>query len=297
MSNDLYLITGATGATGSHAIQELLSQGAHVRAFVHQDDHRATTLRAKGVQVVVGELLDSHAVRHALQDVTGAYFVYPVTQPQIVDATAYFANAAKEAGVRSIVNMSQISARQQAKSHSALSHWYSERVLDWAGIPVTHLRPTFFMEWLTYGFQLPQIANQDLLQVPAGNGRHAPIAAEDQGRIIANVLLNPTPHAGKTYPLYGAVEMNHAELAKAVSVALGREIRYEAETFAAFAQRLAQLGLPEHFIQHLVAVYQDYQDGVFAGTNDLVETITGRKPVTVAEYVKANIERFQPNAK
>jgi nucleoside-diphosphate-sugar epimerase len=31
MSNDLYLITGATGATGGNAIQELLSQGARVR--------------------------------------------------------------------------------------------------------------------------------------------------------------------------------------------------------------------------------------------------------------------------
>jgi uncharacterized protein YbjT (DUF2867 family) len=297
MSNDLYLITGATGKTGSNAIQELLSQGARVRAFVHRDDERAAALRAKGVQVVFGELLDSHAVRHALQGVTGAYFVYPVMQPQLVDATAYFADAARDAGLRSIVNMSQISARPQAKSRASLSHWYGERVLDWAGTPVTHLRPTFFMEWLTYRFQLPQIANHDLLKVPAGNGRHAPIAASDQGRVIANLLLNPTPHAGKSYPLYGAVEMSHAELARTLSEVLGREIRYEDESFSACEQRLSQMGLSEHFIQHVVSVYRDYQDGVFAGTNDLVETITGRKPITVGEYVKANIELFRPNTK
>jgi NAD(P)H dehydrogenase (quinone) len=297
MSNDLYLITGATGKTGSSAIQELLSQGARVRAFVHRDDERATALRARGVQVVFGELLDSHAVRHALQGVTGAYFVYPVMQPQLVDATAYFADAARDAGLRSIVNMSQISARPQAKSRAALSHWYGERLLDWAGTPVTHLRPTFFMEWLTYRFQLPQIASHDLLKVPAGNGRHAPIAASDQGRVIASVLLDPTPHAGKSYPLYGAVEMSHAELARTLSEVLGREIRYEDESFSACEQRLSQMGMSEHFIQHVVSVYRDYQDGVFAGTNDLVETITGRKPVTVGEYVKANIELFQPNTK
>ena len=57
------------------------------------------------------------------------------------------------------------------------------------------------------------------------------------------------------------------------------------------------MGLSEHFIQHVVSVYRDYQDGVFAGTNDLVETITGRKPITVDAYVKANIELFQPNTK
>ena len=297
MSNELYLVTGATGATGRSAIDHLLSRGSKVRAFVHNDDNRAEALRGKGVEVVFGDLLDNVAVQKAVQGVTSAYFVYPILQPQLVDASAYFAHAAITAGVRSIVNMSQISARADAVSLAARSHWYGERVFDWAGVPVTHLRPTFFMEWLTYRFQLPQIANHDLLKVPAGNGRHAPIAASDQGRVIANLLLNPAPHAGKSYPLYGAVEMNHAELARTLSEVLGRKIRYEDESFPACEQRLSQMGLSEHFIQHVVSVYRDYQDGVFAGTNDLVETITGRKPITVGEYVKANIELFRPNTK
>ena len=111
MKHDVYLITGATGATGGAAIEELLSSGASVRALVHRDDERAASLRTSDVEVVVGDLLDSHAVQAALRDVTGAYFVYPIMQPQLVDATAYFAHAAKLAGVRSIVNMSQIFPR------------------------------------------------------------------------------------------------------------------------------------------------------------------------------------------
>jgi NAD(P)H dehydrogenase (quinone) len=295
MNGDVYLITGATGATGSNAIDHLRSQGATVRAFVHNNDERAAALRAKGVDVVLGDLLDGGSVQRAAEGVAGAYFVYPVTQPQLIDATAYFAHAAKSAGVRSIVNMSQISARPDAVSHAALAHWYGERVFDWAGIPVTHLRPTFFMEWLLYGFQLPLIANQDLIKVPAGSGRHAPIAAEDQGRAIGEILLHPQAHEAKTYSLYGAVEMNHEALAGAVGVALNRPIRYEPETFTAFEDRLAALGISKHFIQHIVAVYRDYQNGRFAGTNDVIETLTGRKPITVGEYVAANLKRFQPS--
>lgn len=294
MTNELYLITGATGATGSSAINHLLSKNAKVRAFVHSEDERSAKLRDSGVEVVTGDLLDSHAVGAALRGVSAAYFVYPVTQPQLVDATAYFAHAAKAEGVNSIVNMSQISARADAISQAALSHWYGERVFDWAGVPVTHLRPTFFMEWLMYGFQLPLIANHDLIKVPAGNGRHAPIAAEDQGRVIANILLDAAPHAGKTYPLYGAVEMNHDELAQAVGSALGRTIRYENESFDAFEARLETIGMPKHFIQHIIAVYRDYQSGKFAGTNNLIESLTGRKPMTVDEYVKSNKALFQP---
>lgn len=297
MNSNLYLITGATGATGGNAIDHLISKGARVRAFVHRDDERAAALRAKGVEVVFGDLLDSQTVQAAMQGVSGAYFVYPIMQPQLIDATAYFAYAAKLAGVRSIVNMSQISAKSDAQSEAALSHWYGERVFDWAGIPVTHLRPTFFMEWLTYGFQLPLIANHDLLRVPAGNGRHAPIAAADQGHVIANILLDPVPHAGKVYPLFGAEEMNHEQVAKVVGDALGRPIRYEAETFEAFEARLKQLGLPAHFIQHITSVYRAYQAGEFAGMNDIVEQVTGQKPVSVREYVIANRASFEPAAK
>jgi len=65
MSSELYLVTGATGATGRSAINHLLSRGAEVRAFVHNDDDRAAALRANGVEVVFGDLLDN-ADPHAL---------------------------------------------------------------------------------------------------------------------------------------------------------------------------------------------------------------------------------------
>jgi len=41
-------------------------------------------------------------------------------------------------------------------------------------------------------------------------------------------------------------------------------------------------------------VYHDYQNGVFAGTDNLIETVTGRKPITVADYVASNKTLFQP---
>jgi NAD(P)H dehydrogenase (quinone) len=52
---------------------------------------------------------------------------------------------------------------------------------------VTHLRPTFFAEWLiqfgNYG------DDEGVLSLPRGDGRHAPIAAEDQAHVIAAILI------------------------------------------------------------------------------------------------------------
>ena len=191
-----HLITGATGATGGEVVRLLLDAGASVRALAHREDERSRELQRRGAEVVYGDFLDFDAVRSALAGVNCAYFCYPIS-PGIAQATAQFAQAAKEAGVAFIVNMSQKSARGDAKSEAARQHWLSERVFDWSGVPVAHLRPTYFAEWLLY---LAPMIRQGLMLAPfSTTGRHAPIAAEDQARVIVGMFAKPDAHAGKTY--------------------------------------------------------------------------------------------------
>src|SRR6516162_10063985 len=76
--NNKVLITGATGATGGHAVTALLGLGIAVRALVHKNDERSTALKDQGVEVVQGDLCDFDAVTIALKGVRGAYFVYPI---------------------------------------------------------------------------------------------------------------------------------------------------------------------------------------------------------------------------
>ena len=137
------LVTGATGDTGRATVKELLARGHKVRALAHGQDDRSKRFQERGVEVVYGDLLDFGQVRAALLGAQRAYFVYPI-RPGILQATAYFAQAAKEAGVDGIVNMSQKSAREDARSHAATDHWLSERVFDWSGLTVAHIRPTYF---------------------------------------------------------------------------------------------------------------------------------------------------------
>jgi NAD(P)H dehydrogenase (quinone) len=288
----IYLVAGATGPTGSFAARELRKSGARVRALVHKLDERAESLRSIGAEVFVGDLLDYGAVRSAVQGITAAYFVYPI-RTGLVDATAYFAQAALDAGLQAIVNMSQISARPDSKSNAARDHWICERLLDRCGVPTTHLRPTFFAQWLLYHGRSKRIAQTGTMRFPFGNGRHAPIAAEDQGRVIAAILKDPGPHAGKTYPLFGPAEMDHYELAKRISEPLGRQVTYLPQEIAEFRAQFANNpNAPAHLVQHLCEVAQDYQDGLFKGTNDHVERITGQKPLGIEDFVRLHISEF-----
>jgi NAD(P)H dehydrogenase (quinone) len=114
-------VTGATGETGQYTTELLIKQGFSVRALAHKKDERSEKLRATGAEVVGGDLRDFDAVRQALKGVGRTYFVYPI-RPGLIDATAYFAQASREARLDGIVNMSQISARENSKNHAARDH-------------------------------------------------------------------------------------------------------------------------------------------------------------------------------
>lgn len=280
------LVSGATGRTGGAAIDELLRRGQRIRAYVRTDDDRAGMLRQQGVDVAIGDFDQLDAIRAAMTGVRSAYFIFPI-RPGILDGTARFAQAAKEAGVRAIVNMSQISAKRDAKSHAAHDHWVSERIFDWSGVPTTHIRPTLFADWLIYPHFGRQFWTNKRIEFPFAEGRHAPISTEDQGRVIAHLLANPAGHGGKIYKLHGPIEMNHHEIARAVSRTLGVEIYYSPTSIAQFKKEMeATFNFHPFLVQHLVEVARDYRDGVFAGTNDTVEQITGTPPLSVASFVR-----------
>lgn len=286
MNESTILVSGATGRTGGAAIDELLQMGKLVRAYVRSDDGRAAALRARGVDIAVGDFTDIDAIRAAMEGASSAYFLHPIA-PGILGAAAYFAQAAKEAGVAAIVNMSQISARRESTSHAAQDHWISERVFDWSGVPTTHLRPTFFADWLVYPHFAKQIWARKKIDFPFENGRHAPISSDDQGRVIAHILANPADHGGKTYTLHGPVEMNHTEIAAAMSEVLGVTIEYAPTSIEDFKQQMEQVyKFPPFLVQHLVEVAQHYREGVFQGTNDAIEKITGTPALSVPAYIE-----------
>jgi NAD(P)H dehydrogenase (quinone) len=236
-------------------------------------------------------------VKAALNGVRRAYFVYPI-RPGILQATAYFAQAAKEAGVDGIVNMSQKSAREDAKSHAATDHWLAERVFDWSGVTVAHIRPTYFAEWLLY---LAPMIKAGRLHVPFGSGKHAPIAAEDQARVIASILEDPATHNGKVYPLFGPVEYTYQETAQVLSRVLGKSVEYKQVDFEEFKTTLQAGGKAsakgrfgnDFLFQHLREVAIDHQNGIFEGTNDLVEKLGGRPPMTLEAFITKHRRAFE----
>lgn len=282
------LITGATGDTGRAAVRSSIDLGLDVRAMVHKQDARSEALEKLGAEVVVGDLQEIDTVRTAMEGVDAAYFVWPVA-PGLLSAAVNFAQAAKEAGVGTIVNLSQRSADRHSKSESCRDTFIAEQVFDWSGVPVIHLRPTYFLEWLLYPWQLPYL-RQGVLRMPVGKGRHSPIAADDQGRAIAALLKDPSAHIGKTIPLSGPVEMDHEQMAAELSEALGRKIIFQDLPVDEYCASLAAMGVPAYIVQHFGGAMEEYQHGAMSGADNNVELLTGKRSMTVGEFARAHAD-------
>ena len=290
MTGKKILVTGATGTTGKKTVEILRNHGRDVRAIAHKESAGSEYLKSIGAEVVVGDLLQFHSIRPAFDDVDSAYFCYPL-RPGAIEAAALFAQAAVEAKVDAIVNISQICARRESKSHAAFNHWISERLLDRTGIPTTHLRPGFFAEWFIYPGHLVEI-NSGLVRFPFHNGKHAPIAGEDQARLIATILESPEVHAGKTYNLCGPKQYTHKELFSLISDILGREIRYETASDEETREKFSKW-YGDFPGQHIVAVAKDHDNGLFSGIDEVIEKFTGKKPMGVEQFIQKHRSLFQ----
>ena len=291
MNKSKILVTGSTGKTGAPVVQQLLEKGYPVRAFVRQLDKRSEQLQALGAEIMVGDFHDLISIRKAMQDVKRVYFCYPPSDG-LLEATAHIAVAARDEGVEAVVNMSQISARENARSPLAHQHWLSEQIFDWAGVGASHIRPTFFAEDL-YLFTGGSIAREGKIYLPFGDEKHAPVAAVDIARVVVGILINPEPHIGKRFVLTGPRNLEIIEMAGILSKVLGKSVEYINIPIDAWRTAMVEkIGFPEFLATHLAAVAQDHQDGIFSAETDAVEKIGGQPPQSLEDFVKSHQTMF-----
>ncbi|WP_223190721.1 NAD(P)H-binding protein [Nonomuraea terrae] len=295
------LVTGAAGGIGRRVAGDLLERGLPVRAFVHREDDRSHGLRAAGAEVVSGDLTLAGDVARALDGCRRLYFAM-TPSPSLVEATAAAAAAARAQGdLEVFVNMSQMTVSQMdlrstAESRQHRQHWLGEQVLNWSGLPVTHIRPTVFMENpLLRDLAAASIRRHDEIRLPFGSGRTSPVAARDVADVVAAVLACPAPHVGAVYELTGGASRDLRQLADEFGAALGRRIVYVDMPYERWArQELGTLALPAHVTDHLATMARLHAANRYDRATGDVQRILGRPPATIADFVAADPGRFAP---
>ena len=290
MTTPKILVTGAGGKTASYVVEQLIEEGFPVRALVRRLDERSDRLTSLGAEVIVGDFLDIESLRSAMAGIKRAYFCYPPAD-RLLEATTNFAIVAKEVDLEALVNMSQFEVRDAHQSHLANQHWLGERVLEWSGLNVTHIRPTFFAE-MSLILNAKTIASEGKMYLPYGDGKHAPVSAEDIARVVVGVLTNPGPHTGEIYKVTGPEDLSIAEIAEIFNTALGKPVEYVDIPLEVWQKALADLGLSPFLIQHLGHMAVDHKNGFFAGVTNVVHKVGGRQPQSLEDFIRANAKAF-----
>ncbi len=118
LSQNLQLVTGATGLLGSHIAEKLVAQGHQVRALVRTGSSTGF-LQTLGIDTVVGDLTDPESCRRAVQGVgtiyhcaakVGDWGKWAEFESACLDGTRNLAEAAIEANVGRLLHISSTSA-------------------------------------------------------------------------------------------------------------------------------------------------------------------------------------------
>jgi uncharacterized protein YbjT (DUF2867 family) len=148
----MYVITGATGNTGSIVARTLLGLGQKVRAIGRSAD-RLEPLAAEGAEPFVCNINDAAALTEAF---TGAKAIYAMLPPSMTSenyradqdrVTNTIAQAVEQAGVEYVVSLSSIGAdKPQGTGPVGGLHYLEQTLNRIPGLNALHLRAAYFME-------------------------------------------------------------------------------------------------------------------------------------------------------
>jgi len=293
VASDLVLVASA-GGVGRIVLDQLRAQDVPVRAMVRRDDDRAGELRALGAEVVIGDLTRPESVAAALKGVRRMYFGISVSPDHLLAATVVATVGREHGKLDSLVDMSQMTVSQMtatstAESHQQRLHWLAERVLDWSGLPVVHVRPTVFLDNPLFTTMAARsIRESGTLELPFGTGRTSPVATDDVARVVATVLRDPAPHVGHVYELTGPRALDMSGVAEEFSRALGRSVSYvDVPPDRWRAEVLAKAGLPPHTEQHIATMARLHRENRYDRATGDIKRLTGVPAQTVEAFVAA----------
>ena len=276
MNKPKILVTGATGKTGAALAAELRERDWPVRAMVHSENARSERLSRTGAEVVVADLFDPEQTLTAMRGTQRAYFC-PPSHPHMIQASAVFASAARESKLEAIVGLSQWLASPDHPSLHTRQLWLVERMLSALPcIAYVNLNPGYFAD--NYLRLIDFAALFRVFPVLTGESRNAPPSNEDIARVAAALLMDPEPHAGKSYRPTGPRLLSAYDMVAIVGNVLGHRVFAVDMPFWMFVRAAPLQGVTAFELLGLRDYIADHKQGAFefGSPNDVVEELTGR---------------------
>jgi len=281
------LVMGATGTIGSQVLAALDPKKVAVRALTRSPEKANFPA---GVTAVQGDPADIDSIRAALDGVS-TLFLLGANVPDELTQVMLTLNAARDAGVKGVVYLSVFKAADYANLPHFSSKATVERMIEAYDLPVTILRPAYFIQndtrlqeaLLTYG----------IYGMPVGSRGISMVDIRDIGEAAARELMrreaagNPLPR--EAYDLVGPDALTGEDLAALWAGVLGRSVVYGGDDLVPFAARLKAFA-PAWYAYDLELMMRNYQEqGAVAAVDDVarMERLLGHPARTYRDFAEA----------
>jgi uncharacterized protein YbjT (DUF2867 family) len=281
------LVTGGTGKIGGEVLKELAKRDVQVRALVRKEG----AALPKGVEVVVGDLLDPVSVEKALRGVDKLYLLNAVAPDELTQGLIAY-GLAKKNQLKQIVYHSVFKAEQFKDVPHFASKLAIESALKAFDIPFTIIRPNYF-------FQNDEslkgaLMGAGIYPMPLGPIGVSAVDARDIAEAAA-IALTSEGHLGKTYNLNGPDVLSGPMAASIWSELLGKEVRYPGEDMNAFEEQVRQKA-PSWSAFDIRMMFQGYLERGFVAQDGDVKTLTsllGHAPRAYNSFARETALKWQ----
>ena len=266
VSNEMCVILGASGNTGSIIADSLLSKGKKVRV-VGRDAGRLQRFVRQGADAFTGDVSDAAALTKAFSGARAAYLLLPpITSREDQERESdAIAQAVTESGLRYAVHLSSYGAHVPEGTGPVTGLHSSEQKLNAiGGLNVLHLRAAYFMEnnlraiGMIHRMGLFGSALLPDLKLPM-------MTTGDVGNYAAQCLVDLDFSGKQTRELLGERDLSMAEATAIIARGIGKpDLRYVQFPYDQVQQVLEQMGMPPKKASVYIEMFKAINAGVLA---------------------------------
>lgn len=275
----MYTVMGITGRVGGVIGHHLLTAGLPLRAVV-RDAVKSSHWATLGGEIAVADSADTEALTNAFRGSEAVFVLLPPNadpEPDFSHARKLIraiSQALEATRPAQVVCLSSIGADSPKPSLlSALGMF--EEALGALELPVTYLRPAWFME--NFAWDIAPARERGVLpSYLAPVDRAIPmVSTKDVGKVAADMLRSPAG-ASRIVELEGPVRYSPDDIAASLAKALVRPVRAEAVPRAAWDPLFRAQGMrnPLPRIQMLDGFNEDWFTFGLDGRNALLGEVT-----------------------
>jgi uncharacterized protein YbjT (DUF2867 family) len=285
----MYAITGITGKVGGTLGRKLLAQGRSVRAVL-RDAAKAEAWSARGCQVALAGMEEPDELAAAFEGADGVFILppsefdpapgYPEAQGVVDAVTA----ALEKARPKKVLCLSTIGA-DAPHDNLLTQRTLMEEAVRATGLPVTFLRPGWFMENALWDVASAREGVLHSFLQPAD--RTFPmVATQDVGSVAADLLVEDW-NGTRVVELEGPVRVSPNDLAEAFASVLGRPVHVEIVPRASWETLFVSQGMKNPTPR--IRMLDGFNEGWIEFADQGRSAIKGKTPLAevIAKLIKA----------